>query len=241
MASVTRRYPKGNRTSRRVYSPEEWRKFLDGLDDRVVEADVLACHLDQHGVSYVGGVIVSAKVSEADPSWVYLGACFGERRLRELDYQRAVLAHVRGVAELCDPSFGHIAYGYAIHRTPLESHLAMIPDHELFKSRWRLRGYSWLTVCSQQVGDELGGVEALRATGAFVEVAKLGAGGYWLLATPRFEEYDLAAADRVFRVVASKLPPGRPIGLVSVRPDLSPPVLLVDQDAATVEHSADAM
>jgi hypothetical protein len=90
-----------------------------------------------------------------------------------------------------------------------------------------------LNIASQQVGDELGGVEALRATGAFAEVTQLAAGGYWLLARPTYGEYDMTAAEKVFQVVAPKLPAGRPIGLTGTPERYGPPALLVDQDAAS--------
>ena len=74
-----------------------------------------------------------------------------------------------------------------------------------------MRGYSWITICPQEIGDRLGGEEALRATGAFCEVSSLRAGGYWLLATPTYLEYDMEAATRVFRALAPALPAGMPM------------------------------
>jgi len=77
------------------------------------------------------------------------------------------------------------------------------------RSREVLRGYSWVTVVPQEWGDRLGGLQALEASGAFVDVAQLDAGGYWLRATEHWRDYRLPAAERVFEVLAPVLPAGK--------------------------------
>lgn len=74
----------------------------------------------------------------------------------------------------------------------------------------------------------LGGEDGLRDSGAFVEVVRLRNGGFWLRATPTFEDYDMAAAEKVFRVLAPRLLPGQPLDL----PDDDVPHLIVREDAA---------
>jgi hypothetical protein len=41
------------------------------------------------------------------------------------------------------------------------------------------RGYGWLNV-AREIGDRLGGVDALRNTGAFVDVTQAASGSHWL-------------------------------------------------------------
>jgi hypothetical protein len=60
---------------------------------------------------------------------------------------------------------------------PLDVGGADVPAPE---SRKSLRGYAWLTLCPQEIGDRLGGVGALWAGGAFVAVEALRKGGYRL-------------------------------------------------------------
>jgi hypothetical protein len=50
-------------------------------------------------------------------------------------------------------------------------------DQSVADSRTILRGYSWVTVCGQELADRLGGVEALRATRAFHAVERCAAEG----------------------------------------------------------------
>jgi hypothetical protein len=81
--------------------------------------------------------------------------------------------------------------------------------------RQRLRGYGWLSIASSEVGDRLSGVDALRGTGAFVEVAQTRTGAYWLRATDDPHAYAMADADRVFRAVAPVLPSALPRGMAA--------------------------
>jgi hypothetical protein len=80
----------------------------------------------------------------------------------------------------------------------------------MVRSRSRLRGYGWLTICPQELGDELGGESYFTASNAFIRVIHLRAGGYWLQATADYSRYDMAAAERVFRTLAPILIPGQP-------------------------------
>lgn len=67
-----------------------------------------------------------------------------------------------------------------------------------------------MTVTSAGVLDRLGGVEAVRGSGAFAEVIELPAGGAVLQATPRLSEYEGAAVRRVFEALAPVLPEEAP-------------------------------
>lgn len=74
-----------------------------------------------------------------------------------------------------------------------------------------MRGYNWLTILPQELTAAVGGADGLRTSGAFTEVQPLAAGGVWLRATDNFADYDLAAAEPVFRTLAPILPPGKPM------------------------------
>lgn len=148
---------------------------------------------------------------ESVSEWVYLTATFSEQILAHEPSAAAVLRFLRWFAESANPSYGQLAPKLSIRRTALESLLLRVPDRHLLDSRNTLRGYSWLTICSQEIGDRLGGEDGLRATGAFVEVAHLAAGGYWLLACRHYADYDLSAAEKVFRALACALPAGMPV------------------------------
>jgi len=76
---------------------------------------------------------------------------------------------------------------------------------------------------AEEIGEHLGGAEALQGNGAFHEVSRLAGGGYWLQATDLWSQYGPAQARRVFEVLRPVLPAGRP----SVGPT---PNILVDED-----------
>jgi hypothetical protein len=78
------------------------------------------------------------------------------------------------------------------------------------RARKRIRGYGWLTIIAEEIGDRLGGLPALSSRDTFFEVLHLERGGYWLRATEWREEFDLEAAGRVFEALAPALLPGEP-------------------------------
>ncbi|MEU4624644.1 hypothetical protein AB0G04_32315, partial [Actinoplanes sp. NPDC023801] len=65
--------------------------------------------------------------------------------------------------------------------------------------------------CPAEIATTLGGAEALRAAGAFVEVMELGTGGLLLRATEDPTDWTEEAARRVFEAVRQVLPPGEPL------------------------------
>jgi hypothetical protein len=62
----------------------------------------------------------------------------------------------------------------------------------------------------EELVHQLGGADAMEAAGAVTEVRRLTAGGVLLRATRTPEEYDDAAMERLFRMLAPVLPPGQP-------------------------------
>jgi hypothetical protein len=75
-------------------------------------------------------------------------------------------------------------------------------------TRNALRGYSWIMIIAAGVAARLGGVQALRASGAFHEVSILPNGSLWLRATPTINEFTGDKVRRVFEVLAPELPEG---------------------------------
>ncbi|MEU5142431.1 hypothetical protein [Streptomyces sp. NPDC021139] len=78
------------------------------------------------------------------------------------------------------------------------------------QARTFLRGYSWTTVCPEELSVRLGGPEALAATGAFHRVVPLSAGGVVLQATETAAAYTDEAVRGVFEALPPVLPPGVP-------------------------------
>jgi hypothetical protein len=134
-----------------------------------------------------------------------------ESRLVQPELQQSLRSFVRSVAERVNPSFGQCDYDDGLSKTAVERTVGppwRMPSTTIPDSRHTLRGYSWLTICPQELADRFGGVDALSATGAFREVEQLAAGGVWLLATADYRDYDQAAVERVFEAVAPVLPTG---------------------------------
>ncbi|WP_203698940.1 hypothetical protein [Catellatospora coxensis] len=72
-----------------------------------------------------------------------------------------------------------------------------------------LRGYEWATLCPSALIGRLGGVDAVRESGAFAAVRAAGP-ALLLLATRSPVDYDESAARRVWHTLRPVLPPGRP-------------------------------
>jgi hypothetical protein len=202
-----------------AYTPRRWQEFIDAQPSFPYASDAELVILDGDGNAVYPGPVkldVSAgKFLADDRSWYgFVVEGPTELLVGSAERERLLLETVRGIADRIGPAYGEIAYAngyYGVYNTSLEDalHLREVPE-QLARSRHTLRGYSWLTIAAQEIGDRLGGVAGLRATGAFAEVDQLAHGGYWLLATERFADYDLNQADKVFRALASVLPPGRP-------------------------------
>lgn len=88
--------------------------------------------------------------------------------------------------------------------------LARTPEETVPRCREVLRGYSWVTVCAEELAVALGGAPALAASAAFDEVTELPAGQVFLRATPTLAEYQGTALRRVFEVLAPVLLTGHP-------------------------------
>jgi hypothetical protein len=100
-------------------------------------------------------------------------------------------------------------------------------------SRTVLRGYDWLTVAADELAERLGGVDALRASGAFARVESLRSGGVWLLATEDYADCTGERVEAVWKALAPVLMRGTPSRDRAERNEA--PVRLVFRDAAEVE------
>jgi hypothetical protein len=133
--------------------------------------------------------------------------------------------------------FGHVSPDPG-GKTELELALNRLLEDSFAELGRYLRGYSWITVVAAALADRLGGVSALRGSGAFEQVAELAGGSVWLQAAPRWSDYTQLRVERVFEVLAPVLPPGMPRATDIVRPagagipEISIPYVLSTRDAA---------
>jgi len=247
--SATRYFPKTIRAGRqtythknsgRVWSARSWKWFLEQLADPPHDATLGTAHLDNAGYPDGPRIRMTAWWPRELPGWLRLAFSAAESDLADPGRQQAWLAFVRETVTDLNPAFGIIDYQYDFlyGNTAFEARsngaAGVLLADQIPRSRERLRGYDWLTICSQEVAGRLGGAEALRGTGAFHEVAQLPAGGVWLLATADYRDFDEEALDRVFRALAPVLPPGKPSPADERDPGNGRDYRIVYQDAAEV-------
>jgi hypothetical protein len=182
------------------YSPAAWAELLSRLDplpdfasfEAWIDSDVLF------------GVSMSAVDGFAE---LYCDVADG--LIGDPPGEQRVLATVREVAETAAPVAAAVAVEATFLTTPLERALTRF-GVGLPEAGMLLRNYGWLTVLGDEMAERVGGGDRLRASGAFVEVERLAAGGWWLLATKTWDEYGPEQANRLFELLAPVLPPGRP-------------------------------
>jgi hypothetical protein len=188
--------------------------FATELADPPFRAALGTSVLDDRGYPGERPVRFELDRDEEEPDWCRLTFEAPERELADPDTNRGWLKFLRDAADLADPSFGLIDYQYEhFGKTATEDTLGppWLDSHEAnASSREYLRGYGWVTVLARELADRLGGVEALRRTEAFCEVATLSNGGVWCLATDSYSDFDDEALLRVFLAVAPVLRPGTP-------------------------------
>ncbi|WP_329194116.1 hypothetical protein [Streptomyces sp. NBC_01435] len=119
-----------------------------------------------------------------------------------------LLATVRWACGRYNVVFGHFSYAHSGGRTELESYLrgpVRVPSRNTPNWRERLRGYSWLTVAPDDIVHHLGGVDALRDSGAFSSISVLPNGSFLLQATDWFHEYRDERVVAVHRALRARL------------------------------------
>jgi hypothetical protein len=222
---------RGIRNRANAFSTAAWQKFLTGMDKVPATGELNICTLDQHGFPHgLPAMRVHSEFHDEDERWLFLWVLFGPDLLQDPGYQQETLSFARTFANRYNPSYGEVSYNLGGLDTAFEQRFTLRPSRTILSSRSVLRGYSWLTICPQEIGDRLGGLQALRSSAAFAEVEPLDAGGYWLLATSDYRGFDAATAERIFQVVAPALPRGKPLPLG--RDD--PWSHIVERDAAEV-------
>ena len=206
---------------------KNWPRMRHALQDGPETADVLfflvggdgpACHINASSISVRRpNMELSIKL---DAAACDLGADAGSRIV---DFLAASLNDV-------NPAFGRVdATGPWDDHTNLDAVLRRRVRRSVNEARSLLRGYSWITVCPEELSRRLGGPPALMASGAFSRVVPLAAGGVVLQATERLADFTDDALRKVFTTLAPVLPPGTP------RYDPAfPKVRYVAQDASAV-------
>jgi hypothetical protein len=178
-------------------------------------------------------------VEDAD-GWCRVNFQAPESRLDDVATQRVWLDFLRAFCDEVNPSYGQISYDYGAYPlTALEAVTGppwTVYTEAIAASRQVLRGYDWLTVCADELAERLGGIDALRASGAFARVEPLRSGGLWLLATEEYGDFTDPRVAAVWEAVAPVLRHGTPSRDRAEREES--PVRLVFRDAAEVSRSA---
>lgn len=110
-----------------------------------------------------------------------------------------------------NPAFGRVCVGEPMQeKTNIDAVLRKKIWRSVAEARHFLRGYAWVTVCPEELTEELGGADSLERTGAFHRVVPLASGGTVLQATETISGYSDEAMRRTFENLAPVLPPGLP-------------------------------
>jgi hypothetical protein len=196
------------------YSLRSWRRLVDGLESAYPYQIIVGFEMyDDEGKKAGRARSASFAVGrEFDPDVVRFDAnmpddIVGWTGSAELLQAWAVFA--RGWASEVGTCYGHVTDDASLSGTALERALHRWPGETVPRCREVLRGYSWVTICPAELAARLGGAGKLAATGAFCEVSEGAGGSVFLRATPTLEDYDQAAARKVFEALAPVLLTGR--------------------------------
>ncbi|OKJ52618.1 hypothetical protein [Streptomyces sp. CB02261] len=217
----TTKVARGRRTrSSRAWSPSEWDAFLDGLEKVPFEVALKLTRLGADGYPAGPWLKVTAERDIEAPEWVRLTADRSSEEFFAPDHSSGVqlqwITFLRRqlveAGQTC--LFGCLTDDVetTTQRTALEASLGLFQDETLPELDSRLRGYSWITVCSPGVASRLGGSEALRSSGAFSSVTPLVDVGLALQATEDMRDYTPDRIAMVYRQLQAVLPPGEPVG-----------------------------
>jgi hypothetical protein len=190
-----------------VYSPRSWEQLLRRLADLPDNASFEARTRDYQLRLNAPSFEVASTVWDGHQD---LFSSIDDAVANDPDGEREILATVREVAEIAAPVAVAVAVRGSQRSMPLEDALSSSNTTYVRNPGEVLRNYGWLTVLSDEMAERVGGAERLRTSGAFVEVDRLAAGGWWLLATKTWQEYGPEQADRLFELLAPVLPAGKP-------------------------------
>lgn len=198
-----------------LYNPYV-KEALPWLMSRIAEkpesADVEIGKFTRDGEISNSVIRLSVSFDEELPNYVKLVYHIDETVLVNSDTAQAahsrLLTVVNWACSRYNVVFGHFSYAHSGGRTELESYLrgpARVPSRNTPNWRERLRGYSWLTVVSDDIVRRLGGIEALCDSGAFSSASLLPNDSVLLQATPWFHEYRGERVEAVYRALRAKL------------------------------------
>ncbi|MEH0419489.1 hypothetical protein [Streptomyces sp. B21-083] len=110
-----------------------------------------------------------------------------------------------------NPAFGRVCVGEPMkEKTNLDAVLRRKIWRSVSEARHFLRGYAWVTVCPEELTEELGGANSLEQAGVFHRVVPLASGGTVLQTTETISGYSDKAMRRTFQTLAPVLPAGLP-------------------------------
>ncbi|MFC9753286.1 type VI immunity family protein [Streptomyces sp. NPDC056921] len=186
--------------------------LMSHLSEKPESVDVKIGEFTGEGDISNSVIRLSASFDEELPNYVKLVFRVDEAVLVNSDTAQTehsrLLAAVRWACSRYNVVFGHFSYAHSGGRTELESYLrgpVRVPSCNTPNWRERLRGYSWLTVASEDIVRHLGGVDALRESGAFSSISVLPNNSLLLQATPWFHEYRDERVEAVHRALRAML------------------------------------
>jgi len=197
------------------YEMSQWEEFLDR-----VAADPLPSPFFNASGSDGGGTMLPY-FRTADYWQVYAEpVAYRDRVLVQLsvesreDYlladpgrEAAAVAFLKRMAGQTDADYAEIGFGYAGLLTCVDQTTYTWLPESVGLARELLRGYAWLTLVPATLVAQVGGVQGLRSSGAFVEVDELANGAVLVRATEHFRDYQDADAARVFEALRPVLRP----------------------------------
>ncbi|GAA4230004.1 hypothetical protein GCM10022254_23760 [Actinomadura meridiana] len=202
----------GSKKRIQIFTDHAWHKYLEGLSKTPYLAEVEVRKLDRHGFSSRAMARLEIESTYDAPEWFRFSLKITNSLVswqNSLQFQKECVAFLGRQATTQRASFGSISNDGVGDWTALESSLDLDVEETVPCSERQLRGYSWVTVCSPNIAQKLGGIQALSATGAFSEVIELEYGGLLLRATDSIGEYDEPSIWQVFHALGPALPAGK--------------------------------
>ncbi|MEV5012489.1 hypothetical protein [Streptomyces sp. NPDC055692] len=180
------------------------------------------------GEQEIGSVSSTHAVTGGEHSRLTASLQYGSAALSDPQRCNRLVDAVAQALNQADPAFGRIECDQFSEYSNLDLALRRKPDEYLPMSRHLLRGYAWTTICPEELVGRLGGVDALRKTGAFARVVRLER-GVVLQSTDTVAGFSAEAMNAVFEALAPVLPPGMP-----KRHPAFPDIRYIPRDASAV-------
>lgn len=195
---------------RTAYSDKAFRRFLDRLAEYPFSATIEIIPLDAQGDELHKEATAYARVERdvLSPSWTtfeFIAPAVDTGWPESRDMQDRWAEFVKGQAARAGACAGGMA-----DDDPFSLEIATGGWTWIKDTCQALRGYTWVTVVPANLAARLGGVGALRASGAFCEVSQLPNGSVWLRATPAINDFTGDRIRRVFETLAPVLLTGVP-------------------------------